>query len=285
MSAVSLALVLVAALLHATWNLLAKRAGEGGVAFVWLFGAMSSALYLPIAAGVVLWGEPELGTDQWLVVGGSALLHTGYFTVLQYGYRVGDLSVVYPLARGTGPLLSTMAAIAFLGERPTALALAGAAIVCVGVVSLAFRPGGRGHVTAGVAFGLLTGGLIAVYTLWDKRAVSTVMVAPILLDWGSNAGRTLLLTPLALRNRAAVRSIWRTHRREALGVAVLAPLAYILVLTALRASPVSYVAPAREVSILFGTIFGARLLGEARMGVRLIGAAAIVVGLTALALG
>lgn len=285
MSAFSLALVLSAALVHATWNLLAKRAGDGGVAFVWLFGAISSVIYLPIAIGVVLWSSPELGWRQVGVVTVSALLHTAYFTVLQHGYRVGDLSVVYPLARGTGPLLSTAAAIAFLGERPSLLAVAGAAVVCVGVVSLGFGPRARGDAVAGVAFGLLTGGVIAVYTLWDKHAVTTVMVAPLLLDWGSNAGRSLLLTPVAWRMRGTVRALWRTHRREAVGVAVLAPLAYILVLTALSVSPVSYVAPAREVSILFGTIFGVRLLGEGRLGRRVAGAVAIVVGLTALALG
>lgn len=285
MSGFSIALILVAALLHATWNLLAKRAGEGGVAFVWLFGALATVLYLPVAIGVVVWTDPELGLRQLAAIGGSALLHSCYFTVLQHGYRVGDLSVVYPLARGTGPLLSTAAAVLILGERPTLLALAGAAVVCVGVVSLGLAPGSRSHAAQGVLFGLLTGGIIAVYTLWDKRAVTTAMVTPLLLDWGSNFGRTIVLTPFALRRKEIVRHFWRTHRLEAVGVAVLSPLAYILVLTALRVSPVSYVAPAREASILFGTIFGARLLGEGRPAARLAGAAAIVAGLAALALG
>jgi drug/metabolite transporter (DMT)-like permease len=184
-------------------------------------------------------------------------------------------------------MLATVAAIGVFGERPTPLALAGAALIGIGVFVLAGDPRklrGSG-VGRSVAFALLTGLTIAAYTLWDKQAVSTVGVPPLLYFWGTVAGTALLLTPLVLRRPTALREVWRDHRLEVLGTAALVPLAYVLVLTALTFSPVSYVAPAREIGILFGALLGARLLAEQDVGRRLTGAGAMVLGVVALALG
>jgi drug/metabolite transporter (DMT)-like permease len=136
-----------------------------------------------------------------------------------------------------------------------------------------------------VAFALVTGTFIAAYTLWDKQAVSKFAVAPILLDWGQNLGRSLLLTPFALRHWQSALNEWRTHRFEAVGVALLVPLSYILVLTAMQFTPVSYVAPAREISILIGTVMGTHFLSEGDVRRRLIAAGAMVLGVVGLALG
>lgn len=287
-SGLALALVLAAAVVHATWNLLAKRAA-GGVAFFWLVFLVSGIAYAPVALAVAVWQHPRLGAVELGFMAGSAVLHLAYFWLLTRGYRVGDLSLVYPLARGTGPAISTAAAIAFLGERPTPLAVAGAALVVAGVFILA---GGRrlfarrdAGVRSAVAYGLLTGAFIASYTLWDKRAVSAFHVPPVLLDWGANAGRVLLLSPLVVRRWQDVRRHWSAHRIETLGMGVLAPLSYILVLTAMVFTPVSYVAPAREVSILVGTAMGARFLAEGDAPRRLAGATAVVLGVMALAIG
>jgi drug/metabolite transporter (DMT)-like permease len=286
MTGLSLSLVLAAACLHATWNLLAKRAGSGGVEFVWLFGVASVVLYAPVVAVVVLVNHPVIDAAHVGFMVGSGVLHTCYFTVLQRGYKEGDLSLVYPLARGTGPMLSTAAAVLFFGEHPTALALAGAACVCVGVFIIGSGGMSRtGHVAPAIAFGLLTGCVIATYTLWDKHAVSSLAISAVLLDFVANLVRAALLTPRAVRRRDVVTDVWRKHRPEVIGVAILAPLAYILVLIALARTQVSYIAPAREVSILIGTILGVRVLKEEGVGVRLAGAAAIVGGLVCLALG
>ncbi len=272
MTGVSLALILGAAVLHATWNLLAKRAGTAGVAFVWLCATVATVVYAPVAVVAVLVTSPDVGGTELLFLVGSGVLHACYFTLLQRGYRVGDLSVVYPLARGTGPMLSTALAIAVLGERPSGLAIAGAGLICAGVLVLgrvtASSTGGNPR--AGVVFGVMTGVLIAMYTLWDRHAVAELGLSPLLVDWAANAGRSLILAPFA-RRRGDVAAVWRTFRREVLTTAVISPLAYILVLVALTLSPVSYVAPAREVSILIGTLLGVRLLHEGHVGPRLVG--------------
>lgn len=284
MTVFALALVLVSALAHATWNLFAKRAG-GGAPFVWLFDSLATLLYAPLALGVILLQRPRVGPEGLLFIAGSAGLHLAYFLLLQRGYRTGDLSLVYPLARGTGPMLSTAAAIAFFGERPTPLALAGALLIGASVFALVSGPGLLGGGGWAASYGLLTGVVIAAYTLWDKHAVSVLLIPPLLLNWSLGLGRTLLLTPLALRAWEEVRREWRAHRREALVVAVLSPLSYILVLTALVFTPVSYVAPAREVSILVGTLMGTRLLSEGEGSRRLLAAGAMVLGVVALAAG
>ena len=132
MTPVALALVLAAAVAHATWNLLAKQAG-GGVVFVWLYAAIGAAIYAPLALGQL---ALERFTFTWTGVGfmvGSGVLHTAYFVLLQRGYREGDLSLVYPVARGTAPVLSVGGAIALFGERPTAIALAGGLVITAAV--------------------------------------------------------------------------------------------------------------------------------------------------------
>ncbi|MGN6809666.1 MAG: EamA family transporter [Thermomicrobiales bacterium] len=286
MSAFALVLILASAVAHATWNLFAKRA-SGGATFVWLVDALAMVIYAPFTLVIVLRGGLAFGWVAFGFIAGSAALHLAYFLLLQQGYRLGDLSLVYPLARGTGPMLATIVAIALFGERPTPLALAGAVLIVGGVFVLTGGGGGWGgrHARKAVGFALLTGVVIASCTLWDKRAVSALAIPPLVLNWALGVVRCALLTPVVLRQPAKVRAEWRAHRREALVVAVLSPLAYILVLTALVFTPVSYVAPAREIGILIGVIFGARLLAEGYARRRLLAAGAMVLGIAALALG
>jgi drug/metabolite transporter (DMT)-like permease len=281
----ALILILAAAFVHASWNFLNKRA-SGHMTFTWLVAVLSAIFYTPVAVAVIFLTRLEIGVVELGLMAGSAALHSAYFILLNQGYRIGDLSLVYPLARGTGPLLSTIAAILLLGERPSALALAGALLIICGVVVITGSPKSlRGSVKTAVLYAAVTGLFIAAYTLWDKQAVSRFAVPPLILDWGSNLGRTIFLTSLPARYPRETRVEWREHRFEAIGVAVLAPLSYILVLTAMQFTPVSYVAPAREISILIGTAMGTRLLAEGDGPRRLIAASAMVLGVVALAVG
>jgi drug/metabolite transporter (DMT)-like permease len=216
----------------------------------------------------------------------SALIHAVYFVVLQRAYLEGDLSVVYPVARGSGPVLSTIAAIVLLGERPSALALVGAILVALSVFLLARPTGGAAADTRkAITFGLITGFLIAAYTVCDKQAVGRYGVPPTIQQWGSSVGLTFILAPFALGRRDEVRRHMQSHRVEVVAIGILVPAAYILVLTAMRFTPISYVAPAREVSILIGTIMGTHLLSEGQGVKRIAAAFMMVLGVVALALG
>ncbi len=285
MSAAALALVLAAAFIHAGWNYWLKKSG-GGLGFVWLFGAISAVLYLPLAVLVAQRTGFSLNAPRLALVAASALLHSAYYLLLDRGYRRGDLSLVYPLARATGPLLTLIAAVAVLGEEPSPLGVAGALTVIGGAILLTGNPlrmlhAGNGHAAA---YALLTGAMIAAYTLVDKLAVAAWLLPPLLLDWGANLGRTAILAPFALRDPGSIRKAWREQRKAVLIVAALCPLAYILVLTAMVFTPVSYVAPAREISILAAAFMGARWLAEADGRRRLAAAGIMVVGVMALAL-
>ncbi len=284
MTAAALALVLGSALVHATWNLLAKRS-RGGLGFVWLLSLFTAVIYAPVAA-VYMWLErPALTAAHAGAALVSSAIHVGYFLCLQRGYRVGDLSLVYPLARGTGPALATVLAIAVLGERPSATALMGAALVVLSVMVLTGSPRGGRASTPAILYGLATGAFIGLYTVWDGYSVRVLGAAPVLFLYMGEVGRLAILAPLMLARMSPgePRRTWRESRWEVLGVATLSPLAYIMVLTAMTFTAVSLVAPAREVSILVGSVFGAVLLREGFSVRRLIGAIGMVAGVVLLA--
>lgn len=286
MPTLALVLVLVAAFAHAAWNLLAKTA-SGGAAFVWLCALSGTVIYLPVLAVALVVDAGHLGWDALGFVAVTGALHATYFVLLQRGYRDGDLSYVYPLARGTGPLIATALAIPIFAERPSPVALLGAALIVGAVLSLAAGPGraAGGPQGAATAFALLTGCTIAGYTLWDKQAVDAAGLSPIVYNWGGSVVIVLLLLPLAAGRRDALADTWRRYRRQAVGVGLLSPAAYILVLFALTRAPVSYVAPARETSILIGAVLGATVLSEGHTRRRVGAAAAVVAGVAALAVG
>lgn len=281
-------LVLLAALLHATWNFLAKRVGNSP-GFLWISGTISALLYVPVLLTIILLYRPQLSLLQYIFILGTACLHVGYFFFLQRGYGAGDLSLAYPLARGTGPLISSIGAIILLHERPSSFGLLGMVLLVGGVLALVGNPirilrsGADTRVVIGYA--LITSLFIAVYTIWDKYAVSVLLIMPLLLDGVSSIARALLLTPSVLGRWDKAGETWRKYWREALGVAILSPMAYLLVLFALTTSPVSYVAPLRECSVLIGTFMGARFLAEKHTWRRLGAACVILSGIVLLALG
>lgn len=287
------ALVVIAALLHATWNLVAKRAG-GNHHFALLNSIGVVAVWAPVAAWFAWQERHPWGPAEWALVLASAVLHLLYFTVLLKGYRVADLTVVYPLARGSAPLLSALGAVVLLGERLSAAGIAGVLAVCGGVFLIAGGPGlwraahdptARARVHAGLRWGALTGALIAGYTVIDGYAVKVMLIGPVLLDYVGNLLRVPFLLPGAVRDRSGFAQALRTQWRAALVVSTLGPLAYVLVLYAVTMAPLSHVAPAREVSMLFAALIGGRLLGETDRGLRVVGAGCIAAGVIALALG
>lgn len=283
-----LALVLLSAVVHATWNLWIKQLGPGvrSGPLLWLLTAVSSLAYAPFALGLVAAGGWRPDTAALALMVGSGVIHVGYFALLLRGYRAADLSLVYPLARGTGPLLAAAGAVALLGERPTLLSVTGTLLIAAGVLVIAGRPpGSAAHGPgAGVRYGLATGAAIAVYTLWDGWSVQRAGIPPLVFYWGGEVVRVALLTPMALRSRAELAGTWRGQRARVLGIALLSPLSYILILLALRRGDVSHIAPAREVSILFGAWLGGHVLGEGERGRRLAAAAVFALGVAALAL-
>lgn len=285
MSLLALILIIISAFMHATWNYLAKRS-QGGLAFVWLYMAVSTVIYAPFVIGMFIWQPFHIGWVGWAFIIGSAVIHLVYALTLQKGYKIGDLSLVYPVARGTGPLIVAVAAVFIYAETLTPLSMIGIILI---TISIFIITGGVQALKQKSAFvpllyGLLIGILIASYTLVDKGAVSIAHIPPLLLTYGGMIGQLLFLTPFAVRRWNDVRYDWQYHRKEAIGVGILMQLAYILVLTAMTFTQVSHVAPVREMSILIGTVMGTRLLAEGFGRRRIISAIIMVLGVIAVAL-
>ncbi|MET9338562.1 SMR family transporter [Nonomuraea sp. NPDC003804] len=280
MNPLALALVLVAAVSHAGWNLLSKQAAKAdSVVFLWLVAAASTVVWTP--AALVSGAVPSWRVVPLICV--STALHLAYFVLLQRGYRHGDLSVVYPVARGTGPMLASAVAVVFLGEHPTHLGIAGILLVGVGVFLLS--GGGAGDVK-GLLFGLMTGTFIAAYTVWDAQMVKEFAVVPMVLIYLGEMFRMLAITPLVVVGGRwrLVAQVWRQHWPKVLGAAALVPLSYLLALFAFQLAPVSVVAPMREVSVLIAVVMGGRLLAEGDLGRRLVAAGVILGGMVAIAI-
>ncbi len=293
MPASALVLVVLAGLIHASWNIAAKKAG-GDARFACFTALVMMVFWAPVGLWLGWSQVPFWGLDAWALIVVSGVLHVVYYVVLLRGYRKADLTVVYPLARGSGPLLASLGAIVLLGEHISALGWGGVLGVVLGVFLIAGGPGllrrahdatQRRRIHAGLRYGLATGVLIASYTVVDGYAVKVMLLSPILVDYFGNFVRLVFLLPPLLRDRPAARRLWGLQWKYALLVGVVSPVSYVMVLYAVQVAPLSHVAPAREVSMLFAALLGGHLLGEGdRMG-RFLGAALIGVGVMALAHG
>ncbi|MCY8836665.1 DMT family transporter [Bacillus atrophaeus] len=286
MTTMGLCILLLSAFIHATWNYLSKKA-NGGVPFIWLFTAIATVFYTPLAIGIILYQRPHIGLIQIVFIIASIIAHLGFFLVLQKGYKIGDLSFVYPIARGTGPLITCILAVVIFNEKPTVFTFIGTFLI---LISILFFTGGidklkQTNSLAPVLYSLAVGVIIAGYTLLDKGAVSNFLIPPLLLDFCNTVGRLIILTPFAVKNWGEVTFEWKHHRREAAGVGVFNSLAYILALSVMVFAPVSHVAPIREISILIGTIMGSVLLSEGFGKLRVIAATFMVLGVISVAIG
>ena len=289
MTAVSLLLVLISALAHASWNLMLKRAGDPEV-FAWCLLVVASVLLAPLGVAL-LWSNSVGLTGLWFILA-TVALHVIYFNMLARGYAQGDLSLVYPVARGMGPMLVPVLAVIFLDETIEPLAIAGVAAIIGGIYTISWW--GNFHQvlrtpllflrSAGMRYAVVTGLTIAAYSIVDKEGVGHVQ--PLLYMYFLSIGTAVALTPYILAHKGleAVKPEWRANAVPITVAGLLTFIAYGLVLTAFSLSRVSYVAPAREVGIVIGVMMGIFLLKEPFGGGRLLGSGFIVAGLVLIAL-
>ena len=280
-------------MIHALWNIAAKKAG-GDSRFTFFSALVMFVVWSPLCIWLGWDLVPTWGRVEWTVIAISGFVHWVYFICLLTGYRKSDLTVVYPVARGSGPLLSSGIAVIVFGEQSSAFGALGIAGVVIGVFLVAggpalFRaahdPARRQRIKTGVYWGALTGALIASYTILDAWAVKVLMLSPILFDYWCNVLRMPYSVMPVLRDLPEAKRLWALQWKYAAIVGVLSPVGYVLVLYAAKIAPVSHVAPAREVSMLFAALMGGQLLGESDRGLRILGACCIAAGVMALALG
>jgi drug/metabolite transporter (DMT)-like permease len=270
MSPLVIGLILAAALLHATWNAILR----GGADRLWSITVMCGTQVVVVVPFLILLGAPAPGS--WPFIALSSALQVGYCLFLVRAYREGGLAQVYPIARGTSPLLVTLGALALAGERPTAVGLAGIALVCLGIMALAFekaRPSARSTLSA-----MACGVFIAAYTLTDGVGArlsgnSTAYTAWLYLVQGA----AMPLVFLAVRGRLVL-SLRRAETWKAVAGGVFGMLSYGVVIWALTLAPMGRVSALRETSILFAAVIGVVFLKEKLTAPRIVAALMIAGG-------
>jgi drug/metabolite transporter (DMT)-like permease len=274
--------VLLAALLHASWNAMIKGGSD----------VLLDTAAIVAGAGLValpfLFLVPLPAPASWPYILASVATHVAYYFLMINAYRSGDLSLVYPLMRGVAPLLTGLLAIVWVGEWPGAFGWAGMALISLGVMALAFRPTRVGAALHGhgraVGFALGNAGVIALYTLIDGTGARlsgnawSYIVWLFVLD-----ALPFTIYMLATRGRSFVSALMQRRKRGLVGGS-LSAAAYAISVWAMTQAPMALVASLRETSVLFATLIGARLLKEQLTPRRWAGAGAVVAGVVALKL-
>jgi drug/metabolite transporter (DMT)-like permease len=279
----ALGLVLGAALCHGAWNLILKM--ERGRLDVGC-GALAVAVLVATPA-LLVYRVTDVPATAWALVLVSGVFETGYFLTLSAAYRVGDLSLVYPVARGTAPVVVAPLAIALLGERPSLTGLAGVALVVVGIFasharSLLGPPLGRESRRA-LVLAVITGLMTAGYSLVNKLGVTLVPV-PLYALCVFVVDTLLIYLVLWWRGEAVLVARRDPRWLSMIAVGALMMAAYLAVLAAMARAPVTYVVAAREISIVVGALLGALVLRERHPAARIAGALVIFAGLVVIAL-
>ncbi|ENB9219818.1 EamA family transporter [Salmonella enterica] len=281
----TVAMILTASVAHAVWNIASKYKKEDTLVFVWAYSCASALLWVPISLILTVEGQQEL--DWRLAVGAviSSALHIAYSLILQAGYERAELGVVYPIARGSGPVLTILFATLLMGERLSASALLGALLVIAGIFVVTGNPFWSGsRPLKGMIWGAATGTAIAGYTLWDGYSIISLHLDPVNYYASTLLLQSLILTSGAMRRRYRIPTAVRVDIVPILIIAVCSPLAYILVLTAMQSMPLALVAPLRESSIIVGSLLSYWLFHENHLARRIAGAVVVLAGIAVISL-
>lgn len=265
------ALALTAAVLHAGWNLAAKRSGDP---FIALWGQF---MFAGIAGVVLLLATGGVPTGAWLFAGISGLVHVAYLIALGWAYAHGDFSLAYPLARGGGALLAAIGGIVLLGDELKLLSVTAIVVVVAGMALLAVGAA-RNEVWAA----LIVAATIGTYTISDSHAAREYDANNYIFATQAACGLAVTIAGLSLGRGRDLRVFLAIAWKRTMIAAAMTIAAYGLVLVAVQHAPVGYVAALRESSVLIAVFVGSRYLGESRGRTRMIAAGLILGGLVLL---
>lgn len=273
----AIAIVILSGVFHATWNMLAKNSMNKNV-FLWYSQFVAILIFLP-------WAIIDLQTASFvwesvLLLTASAFIHGIYMLLLARAYIVGDLSQVYPIMRGTSPLLVPLIAVTVLAEPLPIGGWIGILIIVAGIFMIS---GGFHFRSQGLAavYAFAVGISITMYTVIDKLALQ--FVQPALLNFITNIGNLAVLSLVVLRGNDLSQE-WRKNKRAIVVAGVLAPSGYLLFLFALNLAPLGVLAPMREIGTVFATLFAVVLLKEKQGARRIWSSIVITAGIICLGL-
>lgn len=281
MSGLALGIVLASALLHALWNYCTKKSLRK-IVFVWWALLAANLLFFPM---FLYWFPKSIPISGWYCILASGLLHAVYFGLLGSAYERGDLSLVYPICRGSGPLLVPIFAMALINEKLDLLGMLGIFFIVSGIYTINLRSFcASGFIQPFEAvrrgaspWAILTGVAIASYSLVDKVGVGHVF-PPVYIYIMTLVASIALSAYVLSCERSWIKREWTENRRNIFLVGFLSNFTYLIILFAMQISKVSYVVAVREVSIVFSAAIGVLWLGERNARQKLIGAAIITCG-------
>lgn len=280
----ALLLVLGAAGIHVVWNFSTKSSGNKP-AFLWFTNSLFAVVGFPL---YLLLDYPFNWTWQgWSLIIASGLLHAIYYWVLARAYDMGDLSLVYPLARGTSVLIVAVLSFPVFGEAISGMGFTGIAVVLLGIYILHMKSGTWRNLlipshSPGAKWALYSGVLIAAFSFVDKAGIEFVDPLPFLYLIFTTAA--IFYTPIAFRGGISpIQDYWRNNRGQLIMIGLIVPSAYGLILMAFTLAPAAYVVTSREIRLVLGTVAGTLFLKEKNATYRISGSVLIVLGVILLA--
>lgn len=275
MSLVSFLLILLSAFMHAGWNFLTKKNIANKIAMLASGWFAAGLLSLPVA---LLHTDLTLISPTWVpFFAYTAIIHALYLYLLGWSYSIGEMSLIYPVARGVGILLTVAIVLLLEIDSISTMGFVGISLLVLGIVLMSFKKHKDIEKRAAVFVAILVGICVSLYSIVDKMSV--LHIPPFFYISVMFFTSPLLLLPVMLTKlKAQTYVIWKNHKLYSLAIGIVSLITYLMILFALRDSPTPYVVALREISIVFGGLLGIFILNEERNRRKVIGLAMIILG-------
>jgi drug/metabolite transporter (DMT)-like permease len=275
MIALAFVLVIISAFLHALWNFTTKKV-SGNLSVLYIALVFASIFLLPFAFVFII--ADGIMPSSFLYILATGIVHALYFFFLSKTYTYGNISVVYPVARGCGVIGTALIAVLTLHESLSIVGIAGIICTSLGVLVIGSKKGDYIGYRKGLLYALLVGVTMIFYSIIDKVAMASI--DPVIYIQGLFLLSMFFLTPYMFIARGGeLHDAWRKHRKYSLVIGAGSAVGYLIILYVFRMAQVSYVVAVRELSVAIGAMLGMTYLGEARSQRKLAGIALIVAGL------
>lgn len=267
--------MLTSALLHASWNFIAKKYA-GNYSIIYLSFCISSVI--TVALSIPYLEEVSLNPTLIFLLLATGIFHAVYGFVLTFAYKNGDISTLYPIVRGSGIAGAVVLSLVILREVVTPTSASGVAMVVSGIAVLSYRRNRQATSSKGIFLALVCGSLIMSYTIMDKLLVAELHPIPVLA--ASQVISTMMFLPYVVKKRMPeMRTTLKTLMKPTIAISIIATCSYLIILYVMQIAPVSRIVAVREASVVFGAIAGYAVLKEDFSKTRLIGVVFVMIGI------
>lgn len=275
MSSASFLLVMVSALMHASWNFYTKKSTANKIAMLWIGWLVAGVITFPISLVV---SDFSFVSAEWVpYFFATAIIHALYIYLLGWSYSIGEMSLIYPISRGIGVLITMMIVLFLELESISDQGFFGVSILVLGIIFVSIKRFRDIEKRAAILVSISVGICISLYSIIDK--LSILHIPPVFYISVMFITSALLLLPLMLtRLKAQTIAVWKKHKYYSALIGLVSLLTYLLILFALKESPAPYVVALREISIVFGAILGICMLKEERNKRKIFGIILILIG-------